>query len=90
MMDETDNEGKVVNQSLANYLNTLKMQEVKTPLDKLPNNKRIFNKNFFKNLEFSLSKGEPSVIKYNINNNNSFNKNRPHAGYRDWETIELS
>ena len=79
MLDEFDDSGKRVNQSLANYLNTLKMQEAKTELSKLPNSKRLFNKNFFRNLEFSIAKGEPSIIKYNINNNNSFNKNRPHT-----------
>ena len=79
MMDEYDASGNRTHQSLASYLNTLKMVETKTSQGVLPNSKRLFNKNFFKNLEFSIAKNEPSIIKYNVNNNSSFNKNRPHA-----------
>jgi len=61
-------------ESLANYLLRLKKESLTN--DDL---KSLFNKHFFRNLEFSINKKEPSIIKFNVNSNNSFNKNLPHT-----------
>jgi predicted NAD-dependent protein-ADP-ribosyltransferase YbiA (DUF1768 family) len=68
LMDEEGNE------SLASYL--MRLKKLSTTDDTLKN---LFNKHFFRNLEFSINKKEPSIIKYNVNSNNSFNKNLPHS-----------
>ena len=61
-------------ESLASYLLRLKKESLTN--DDL---KSLFNKHFFRNLEFSINKKEPSIIKFNVNSNNSFNKNLPHT-----------
>ena len=80
--DESGNQ-RMVHTSLATYLNSLKMLKTKLP----ENGKfkpeevaaiELFQRHFFKNLEFEIAKNEPSIIKYSINNSNNFNKNRPH------------
>ncbi len=68
LMDTDDNE------SLAGYLLRLKKESTSNP-----ELAKIFNKNFFRNLEFVVNRGEPSIIKYSINNSSSFNKNLPHT-----------
>lgn len=65
-----DEEGK---ESLAGYLVRLKRESTTNP-----ELAKLFGKTFFRNLEFVINKKEPSIIKYVINNTNSFNKNLPH------------
>lgn len=85
-MDEYDDKDNRTKDSLATYLNSLKMMKNKD-LSSLSEEERkvyttaieLFNKTFFKNLVFEISRNSPSIIKYNISNTSSFNKNRSHS-----------
>lgn len=80
-MDEYDSENNLIKKSLATYLNGIKMLKNKDKNSLSTSEKEalsLFESTFFKNLIFEITRGEPSIIKYNISSTNSFNKNRPH------------